>query len=221
MVTLEDLQAYCKGKKIIIVGNCSDLLNTKHGRLIDNYEIVVRINRGYQYRKHLYDEYIGSKTTILSLGVKTAAQAREIIEGNSVNYILSPIIYSENLNYDNVYDISLATYNTLKKSLGDTKPSTGISTYNFFNRFIDFERLDLIGFDFFKSSTMHRNQLGHLKVADHDGDEELAFFESSHDPTKSILHKLLKTNGNPIPMNNIPIHSKDNQLFYKNNNRRR
>ena len=65
MVTLEDLQAYCKGKKIIIVGNCSDLLNTKHGRLIDNYEIVVRINRGYQYRKHLYDEYIGSKTTIL------------------------------------------------------------------------------------------------------------------------------------------------------------
>ena len=103
MVTLEDLQAYCKGKKIIIVGNCFDLLNNKHGSLIDNYEIVVRINRGYQYRKHLYDEYIGSKTTILSLGVQTAAQATRIIEGNSVNYILSPIIYSDRLNYPNVY----------------------------------------------------------------------------------------------------------------------
>ena len=219
MVTLEDLQKYCKGKKIIIVGNCSDLLNTKHGSLIDNYEIVVRINRGYQYRKHLYDEYIGSKTTILSLGVQTAAQATRIIEGNSVNYILSPIIYSETLDYPNVYDISKDTYNTLKKSLGDTKPSTGISTYNFFNRFIDFERLDLIGFDFFESSTMHYNRLGHIKVKDHNGSKESAFFESSHDPEKTILHKLLKTNGNPIPMNNIPTHNTNNQLFYKNNKR--
>ena len=200
MVTLEDLQKYCKGKKIIIVGNCSDLLNTKHGSLIDNYEIVVRINRGYQYRKHLYDEYIGSKTTILSLGVKGAVDAARIIEGNSVNYILSPIIYSENLNYDNVYDISLATYNSLKESLNGNKPSTGISTYNFFNRFIDFARLDLIGFDFFETSAIRRNRLG-------------------HDPEKTILHKLLKTNGNPIPMNNIPTHNTNNQLFYKNNKR--
>jgi hypothetical protein len=221
MVTLEDLQTYCKGKKIIIVGNCSDLLNTKHGRLIDNYEIVVRINRGYQYRKHLYDEYIGSKTTILSLGVKGAVDAARIIEGNSVNYILSPIIYSENLNYDNVYDISLATYNSLKESLNGNKPSTGISTYNFFNRFIDFARLDLIGFDFFETSAIRRNQLGHIKVNDHDGSKELAFFEYSRDPVKTILHKLLKTNGHSIPMNNIPTHNTDNQLFYKNNNQRR
>ena len=221
MTTLEDLKTYCTGKKIIIVGNCSDILNTSNARLIDDYDIVVRINRGYQYKKQLYDNYIGSKTSILSLGVQTAAQANIIIGGNSVNYILSPIIYSEKLDYSNVYDISKDTYNTLKKSLGDTKPSTGISTYNFFNRFIDFERLDLIGFDFFKSSVQHRNQLGHLKVADHDGNKELAFFESSCDPEKTTLHKLIKTNGHSRLMTNIPIHSKDNQFFYKNNNRRK
>ena len=66
---------------------------------------------------------------------------------------------------------------------------------------------------------MHRNRLGHIKVKDHNGSKESAFFESSHDPTKSILHKLLKTNGNPIPMNNIPTHNTNNQLFYKNNKR--
>ena len=202
MVTLEDLQKYCKGKTIIIVGNSSRLLNSNNRNLIDNYDIVVRINRGYQYRRQFYDDYIGSKTNILSIGVKTASQAAIIIQGNSVNYILSPIIYSEKLGYSNAYDVGQDTYNSLKQSLGDVKPSTGISTYNFFNRFIDFARLDLIGFDFFESSTRQRNQLGHIKVADHDGSKEIAFFESSHDPDKTILHNL---NGNTdMPKNNIP-----------------
>tara|TARA_R100000541_G_scaffold57099_1_gene66970 strand:- start:2448 stop:3122 length:675 start_codon:yes stop_codon:yes gene_type:complete len=224
MTTLEDLKAYCKGKKIIIVGNCSDLLN-EHGaannaKLIDSYDIVVRINRGYHYKQQLYDNYIGSKTSILSLGVQTAQQAYIIVGGNSVDYILSPIIYSENLDYSNVYDISKDTYDTLKKLLDNNKPSTGISTYNFFNRFIDFERLDLIGFDFFESSVRQRNQLGHTKVSDHNGNKELAFFKDSCDPEKTKLYKLSKTNNHSRLRTNIPIHNTDNQFFFKNNNRR-
>jgi hypothetical protein len=176
MVTLEDLQTYCKGKKIIIVGNSSSLLNSNNGKLIDNYEIVVRINRGYYARQQLYDGILGSKTDIVSIGVKMAVQAATIIESNSVKYILSPIIHSEKLSYHNVYDVAQDTYNSLKESLGNIKPSTGISTYNFFNRFIDFARLDLIGFDFFESSSRQRNQLGHIKVPDHNGSKELLFF---------------------------------------------
>ena len=217
MTSLEDLQKYCKGKTIIIVGNSSSLLNSNNRKLIDNYDIVVRINRGYQYKRQLFDEHIGSKTDILSIGVKTGVYAANIIQGNSVNYILSPIIYSDRLNYPNVYEVDELTYNSLKQFLGNTKPSTGISTYNFFNRFIDFMRLDLIGFDFFESSAMHRNQLGHIKVKDHNGSKESAFFESSHDPTKTILHKL---KGNMSLPNNIPTHTQANQFFFKNNKRR-
>ena len=217
MATLEDLQEYCLGKKIIIVGNSSSLLGSYNKKLIDNYDIVVRINRGYQYKRGLFDEHIGSTTNILSIGVKTATQAAIIIQGNSVNYILSPIIYSEKLNYPNVYDITQDTYNSLKQSLGNVKPSTGISTYNFFNRFIDFSRLDLIGFDFFESSTRQRNQLGHIKVADHDSSKEIEFFENNHDPDKTIIHKLKGIGYIP---NNIPTHHQTNQFFLKNNKRR-
>jgi hypothetical protein len=217
MATLEDLQKYSLGKKIIIVGNSSSLLSSYSGVLIDNYDIVVRINRGYQYRTtEFFSKHIGTKTNILSIGIKHAIHAARLIQSNSVNYILSPIIYSEKLNYPNVYDISHDTYNSLKQSLGDLKPSTGISTYNFFNRFIDFARLDLIGFDFFETSVSQRNQLGHIKVTDHDGRKEFAFFESTHDPLKTFLHKLKA----PVHIHsNIPIHNQSNNFFIKNNTR--
>jgi hypothetical protein len=216
MVTLGDLQAYCKGKKIIIVGNSSGLLSSSNRKLIDNYDIVVRINRGYQYKRQLFDEYLGSKTSILSIGVKTATQAANIVQGNSVDYILSPIIHSESLNYPNVYSVGKDTYDLLKQSLGGTKPSTGISTFNFLNRFIDFARLDLIGFDFFESSSRQRNQLGHIKVDDHAGSNELTFFQNAYDPEKTLHHKLKGVGYSP---NNIPTHNQTNQFFFKNNRR--
>tara|TARA_B100000780_G_scaffold246973_1_gene191733 strand:+ start:55 stop:723 length:669 start_codon:yes stop_codon:yes gene_type:complete len=221
MTTLEDLKTYCKGKRIIIVGNSSSLLNGSHRKIIDSYNVVVRINRGYFNTALHYSENVGSKTNILSIGVQTAAQASTIVGSNSVNYILSPIMYSEELGYPNAYNVSQDTYNTLKKSLGNNKPSTGISTYNFFNRFINFTRLDLIGFDFFETSVSHRNQLGHIKVSDHDGNKEKSFFLKTLDPDKTMLHKTM--GGSSIPtttINNIPRHTMDNQFFFKNNRRR-
>jgi len=62
MVPLEELKKYCEGKKIIIVGNSSRILNDNYKKLIDNYEIVVRINKGYLHRQNLYSDKIGSKT---------------------------------------------------------------------------------------------------------------------------------------------------------------
>jgi len=215
MASLEDLQENCAGKTIIIVGNSSSLLNNNNRTLIDDYDIVVRINRGYQYGRSLYSEHIGSKTNILSIGVKTANQANKIIGSNVVDYILMPIIHSENLSWSNTYHVAPDAYNILKQSLGDIKPSTGISTYNFFNRFINFARLDLIGFDFFNTSALQRNQLGHIKVNDHDGVSESLFFESSHDPTKTIIHKLTLNNDLYLS-NNIPIYSQINKNVVKN-----
>jgi hypothetical protein len=217
MALLEDLQKYCKGKTIIIVGNSSGLLANDNRKLIDTYDIVVRINRGYQNGRQLYNEHVGSKTNILSIGVKTANQANVIIGNNSVSYILSPIIHSDSLDYQNVYHVKKDTYDVLKHALGDVKPSTGISTYNFFNRFVNFTRLDLIGFDFFSTSTRHRNQLGHIKVHDHDGKSESAFFMSTHDPDKTIIHKPKNTMNLP---NNIPKYSIARPFIFKNNKQR-
>ena len=166
MISLEEIKEFCKGKSIIIVGNSSRLLNERHGKLI------------------------GNKTTILSLGIKSATMSANVIQSNTVKYLMSPIIYSDRLDYANVYDVQENTYNELKNSLGGFKPSSGISTYNFFNRHTNFNKLDLIGFDFFESSSRQRNQLGHCYVEDHHGIKEKKFFENSKDPNKTRLIKI-------------------------------
>ena len=205
MVSLEELQQYCQGKRIIIVGNSGKMIGSNSVKIIDSYDIVIRINNGYQFRRTSLADSIGFKTNILAIGMKSATLASTVIKSNSLDYILSPIIYSERLDYSNVFNVDNETYNLLKDQLGDFKPSTGISTYNFFNRFINFERLDLIGFDFFVSSTNQRNALGHLYVKDHDGIKEMEFFEKSRDPEKTKLYKL--KGGTVKTINNIPKYS--------------
>ena len=206
MVSLEELQEYCQGKRIIIIGNSNQMIGSNSAKIIDSYDIVVRINKGYQYRRTALSSSIGFNTHILAIGMKSAQLASTVIKSNSLDYILSPIIYSERLDYPNVYNVDDETYNLLKTSLGNFKPSTGISVYNFFNRFINFERLDLIGFDFFTSSTNQRNALGHLFVKDHNGEKEEEFFKGSKDPEKTKLYELKSTTRNPIA--NIPMYSK-------------
>lgn len=198
MVSLDSIKSFCLDKKIIIVGNSSRLLASNYARLIDSYDIVVRINRGY-HQGNLYASMIGSKTTILSVGVKSAGFARQIIAGNPFTYVLSPIIFSDKLQLPNGYDIESTDYHFLRSALNNNKPSTGISTYNFFNNLNNFKRLDLVGFDFFESSNSHRNQLGHLRVNDHNGVKEKEFFEKVKDNNKTQLYAM--KNSVAVPYN--------------------
>ena len=105
MATHQSIKDFCKDKKIIIVGNSSRVLQGEYGRLIDGYDIVVRINRGYQRGNTEYANSIGSNTHILSIGVKSEMAANQIVAGNAVDYILSPIIWSDKLSYHNVCNV--------------------------------------------------------------------------------------------------------------------
>ena len=200
MASKRDISNFCLGKKIIIVGNSSRILQDSYGSLIDNYELVVRINRGY-HPNNLYRSHLGGKTNILSLGVKSQTFATRIIGGNHIPYILCPIIYSDRLGYSNAYHTDKEEYHDLKNKLDGIKPSTGIATFNFFNKLNNFDRLDIIGFDFFESSGPHRNQLGHLRVPDHNGHKEKIFFKETRDPERSLLHPMP---AGGTPHNNIP-----------------
>ena len=190
MVSVELLQQYCKNKKIIIVGNSSGLLQSKSGQLIDSYDIVVRINNGYR-DDSVFNDGIGTKTNIVSIGVKSATRASYIVKDNHIDFILSPIIWSDKLSYSNVHSVEHSIYHKLKEDCNVTKPSTGISTFNFFNTQCDFLRLDLIGFDFFQSSIKDHNALGHKYVKDHLGEQENLFFKRFRNPEKTILHSTI------------------------------
>ena len=137
---------------------------------------------------------------------KSAVGAANIIRQNLLNFILSPVKHSEDLLFENCYKVEDLAYDKLKNELGGFKPSTGIATYNFFNKYIDFGRLDLIGFDFFESSTKQRNQFGHTYVPDHHGIKELKFFENSKDKNRTKLFGMIGNNGPSLnTRHNMPI----------------
>lgn len=61
---------YLKNKKIIIVGPASYLIGKKQGAFIDNFDIVIRIKRGYPVDPTLGID-LGMKTDILLSSLKT------------------------------------------------------------------------------------------------------------------------------------------------------
>ena len=202
MIQLQELQRFCKNGRIILVGNSSRMLNHNYGKLIDSYDIVVRMNWGYRIDS-MYQQHIGEKTDIVSSGIKSASFATSALNGNRVKYVICPIRYSEPLRYPNVYRCDDEDYDILKKQLGGVKPSTGLCTFNFFHKHVEYRNLDLVGFDFFESSGDYRNEFGHMRVDDHRGHKEKEWFDTYADEDKTYIH-ILKEGGNMYDAGNIP-----------------
>jgi hypothetical protein len=55
---------YVKGKNVAIIGPASSVLFEKNGQEIDEYDIIIRINRGCEIIDNLKD-FVGSRTDIL------------------------------------------------------------------------------------------------------------------------------------------------------------
>ena len=51
--------------KVLVIGNGSSTKDYKFGNKIDDYDIVVRFNRGYFQGIKGYEEYVGKNTDIL------------------------------------------------------------------------------------------------------------------------------------------------------------
>lgn len=64
------LRRFVAGKRIMIVGNATSILNEKHGELIDSYDVVMRFGKGVP-TEITYD-YIGKRTDIWTFGVLRA-----------------------------------------------------------------------------------------------------------------------------------------------------
>lgn len=60
------LKAYCKDKRVLIVGNAVSLFANEYGEMIDSYDVVVRLGKGFPYPEH--KKYLGSKTDVWMTG---------------------------------------------------------------------------------------------------------------------------------------------------------
>ena len=164
MITnLIKVQEFMLNKNICLLGNSNSIL--KHPKNIDSYDIICRINRGSPIGR---EKYIGSRTDILFLATR--------MEENIINSIFKPkyvIWTTKDVRLQSKWIKEHAIQNPpedwqeLKDTLA-TLPSTGCVAINFLVKYIAFNKLTLVGFDFFKSGTFYH----HARQTWHDGANE-------------------------------------------------
>ncbi len=172
---MNSIKQYCDNKTIAIIGNSSKIINKKFGKEIDNHDIVVRINHAPKFMK-LYPDSVGTKTTIMSFGLSRLEIAKQIAELCKPLYNLFLIRcngeitdYSPYHSFKNPVHSSTDEYKELKKQFDTFKPSTGSVTINYFLKNINYNKIDLYGFDFFNSSSkIVKNEFGSYHYKDHD-----------------------------------------------------
>lgn len=180
---INDFKEYCKNKNIVIVGNSSTLQYSKYSHLIDSHDIVVRINNAYPI-KNEFRKNIGIKTDVYAISISRKDIAKSKLKGNNLKYILRLNKFEKDLPYENIIYGNRKEYNELKLKFNNFKPSTGSIIINFFKNNIDYKKLTLIGFDFFKSeSSIIKNKFGSFKYREHS-----EFYE------KQFVYTALKNN---------------------------
>jgi hypothetical protein len=171
------LREYCKGKRVLLVGNAASLFNHEYGDLIDSYDVVVRFGKGIptvETKKHL-----GSKTDVWFFGTLRASmheswkQARFKVfnytqiglydqKATSLNfpYVMATSKFQIYKDYFILGDSTLhkklisKIYETPKASDWKKSPriSQGTLAFLYFNEVINtHSQLDFVGFDFFES----------------------------------------------------------------------
>lgn len=191
LVKLEELQNYCKGKSIALVGNSSNILRKNRGQEIDAHDIVIRMNHSVTVidkhhkdigkRTDIYDCEVGPTHLVLNLTKNANAKyvTRLIRWGDPKTDAKEKLIMKAN---SNLYLGDPSEHRKLKQSFfaDKVKPSTGAALFNFLLQFIEFKSIDLYGFDFFTGAANSRNKMNEFQsynYKDHSAQFESAFFK--------------------------------------------
>lgn len=185
-MTLEQVQKYCKGKRIIIVGNSSRILQSNQGRFIDGHDVVVRIN-GACPIKQRYRAHTGGKVNIhvISYVRRERALTATRINGAHINLRLNP---SQEFNCNNCYFGPKSDYDEICKQFTGCQPSSGALAIAFFKKHIDYKSLTLLGFDFFEADpTIRSNEFGTFLYKSHSPVQERKFIEGCIDDNVKLV----------------------------------
>lgn len=189
-MNIENIKSICDNKNIIIVGNSSNILNSNKGSYIDSHDIVVRINHALPLKPHLAP-HIGTKINGYCVGISRAVIVKRILDKheNLLKFALRLNYHGETFDSPITYFGTRSDYDELQKYFGKYKPSTGSLAINFFTKYINYNKLNIIGFDFFKSdNTSKRNELGSFLYKDHNPTLERKFIESTVNTKTSIIY---------------------------------
>jgi hypothetical protein len=152
MNNLTELQQFLQNKKICLLGNSNNILNNPKN--IDSYDIVCRINKGIPTGK---EKFIGSRTDILFLSTKMKdEEIQKNFNPKYVMWITKDIKRQSPWLSQHVIKVPPKDWQEVKDIL-TTLPSSGCMSIYFLIKHIDFNKLDIYGFDFFKSGTWYHN----------------------------------------------------------------
>jgi hypothetical protein len=171
---VESIQQLVKNKRIVFVGNSVEIMKHKLGKVIDEYDIVVRFGRAIEATP-LQEESLGTKCDIWITGQFRAPAFNNVKEkftkgkfkntkilinrcrGNLKlkNWVLEDRLPKDFPDYTQMYsdnDLVRIMKEFDKDLLGinDYRPSAGfISIIWFIDKIKTYKSIDLIGFDFF------------------------------------------------------------------------
>ena len=171
------LKEYCRGKRVLLVGNAASLFNHEYGELIDSYDVVVRFGKGVPTDEN--KKHVGSKTDVWFFGTLRASMydswksARFKVFNYTQIGLYDPKGYS--LSFPSVMTTNKfqiykdyfilgdsALHKKLIANVYDAPPvknwksakrlSQGTLAFTYFDEVIQTQsQLDLVGFDFFES----------------------------------------------------------------------
>lgn len=152
--SLNEIKAFCKGKKVCLIGNADSVLNKKKD--IDSFDVVCRMNRGRPEGK---ERYIGSRTDIHFLSTSMSRKniehyfsPRFVVWMTICNRLAHPWVLQNAI--QNPKEDWNALYNDLK-----INPTTGLMALNFVLKYLEFKSLTIYGFDFFKTKTWYNTKI--------------------------------------------------------------
>ena len=172
MINLGTLRAMVGGKRVLLVGNSTELMNYDNAELIDSYDIVVRFGRGIDYGPK-QAKAIGTKLDIWVTGAFRAdmlyqQKFREMLKGKTILvnrsrvHVNKPVKINKNvLNYPwmNMYEdqqiLRIMEAHGIKDSdRWGSRFSAGLWAIKFFIEMVKVQdSLTIIGFDFFAKKT--------------------------------------------------------------------
>ena len=172
-----------KGKRIAIVGPANSAYNTGKGGYIDNFDIVVRVNKApILVKSGKFKLDIGSKTDILFHSFLENERTGggtlnlNLYEELGIKYIINPIpgyfgirnilnFYKKYFLRHKMYILPKRYYDDIKARFGSYRPTTGFAAMQFLLN-TDFSELYITGFTFFKTAygDGYRDELKDIKI---------------------------------------------------------
>ena len=162
---LQNIKRMCKNKNIVLVGNSSSIMNYKWGSFIDQHDVVIRMNNGFNSSDKV--AFLGRKTDIISCSFPSYRSFKQCSNFFSkvpyllwLNHRLKERYIPTQKEYKNDFFYNcrdLVCYTPLKDFFEPQRPSTGIITTNWLVKNLEYKSLTLVGFDFMKTKSWYNS----------------------------------------------------------------